>query len=250
MSFLKAVVDSFLLSPGIFVLAILLTGLYSISKRHWKAGITNVLIGVVMWMASITPVSDLLISKLEKGFTQPRDPQGDVIILLGGGILRELNDPEMEIPNPDGDMYGRILAAARLQKKLHLPIIVSGGWLRDFPIPIAEIARQILIEMGVKSDSIIMDKTSRDTYENARNTVRICRRLGYSRPILVTSAFHMKRAVMSFKSFNMDVLPYPTNFRVKKNDGYRWSEYLPSGFKDTWIALHEYIGLIYYRLAY
>ncbi len=250
MSLLKAIVDSFLLTPAIFVLAILIIGFYSLSKRHWKIGIINILIGALMWMASITPVSDLLFSGLEKNFTQPSHPQGDVIILLGGGVLREINDPERAIPNPDGDMYGRILTAARLQKRLHLPIIVSGGWLRNFPIPIAEIARQILINIGVPSDSIIMDRTSRDTYENAKNTARICRRLGYSRPILVTSAFHMKRAVMSFKSFNMDVIPYPTNFRFRRKGGYRWSEYLPSGFKDTWIALHEYIGLIYYRLAY
>ncbi len=250
MSLLKAIVDSFLLTPGIFVLAILMAGSYFLSKRHWKAGIINILIGAIMWMVSITPVSDLLISQLEKNFIQPIDPEGDVIILLGGGVLREMNDPEKGIPNPDGDMYGRILAAARLHKMLHLPIIVSGGWLRNSSIPIAEIARQILIEMGIPSDSIIMDRTSRDTYENARNTVSICRRLGYSKPILVTSAFHMKRAVMSFKSFNMDVIPYPTNFRFRSKGGYRWSEYLPSGFKDTWIALHEYIGLIYYRLAY
>ncbi|HBR22863.1 MAG TPA: YdcF family protein, partial [Nitrospiraceae bacterium] len=97
---------------------------------------------------------------------------------------------------------------------------------------------------------IIAEDKSRDTIENAKYTMEICKKLKYKKPILVTSACHMKRAIMSFRKIGIDVLPVPANFRTWKNKKYSWESYLPGNFGDANTAIHEYLGLLLYKFAY
>jgi uncharacterized SAM-binding protein YcdF (DUF218 family) len=114
----------------------------------------------------------------------------------------------------------------------------------------AVIIKRFLLDLGVPADKIIMEDKSRDTIENAKYTVKIFEKLNYKKPILVTSACHMKRAIMSFRKVGVEVLPVPSNFRTWKNKRYGWESYLPGNFDDANTAIHEYLGLIFYRFAY
>ena len=75
---------------------------------------------------------------------------------------------------------------------------------------------------------------------------------GYKNPILVTSASHLKRSLLSFKKIGIDIVPYPANFRSKRIKNYQLYSYLPrsSSLMTTSIALHEYLGIFFFNLAY
>ncbi|MCZ6803061.1 MAG: YdcF family protein [Proteobacteria bacterium] len=68
---------------------------------------------------------------------------------------------------------------------------------------------------------------------------------------LVTHAWHMPRAVMMFEHEGINVTPAPTIFVIDVTDP-AWSYYIPSAsaLYGTRIALHEYIGMLWYKLRY
>jgi len=97
---------------------------------------------------------------------------------------------------------------------------------------------------------LILEAKSRDTFENAKFAQEICAKLDFANPILVTSAYHMKRAIMSFGKFGLEITPFPTGFRSCRNEQYNWKAYLPDDFKKASIAIREYLGLVFYEFAY
>jgi uncharacterized SAM-binding protein YcdF (DUF218 family) len=188
---------------------------------------------------------------LESEFQIPQNVKGDVIILLGGGSLPKAPDFS-GLGIPTDTMLGRIVTAVRLQQKLNVPIIVSGGKVYQNESSEASIAKRLLIDLGVKEDEIILDEKSRDTYENAKYTKEICLRNDYKHPILVTSASHLKRSLLSFESVGIDLVPYPASFKSKRDPTYRLHEFLPrsGSLAQSSSALHEYLGILFYKLAY
>lgn len=245
----KKILTPFLMPPGIFIFLLIFSGLCLFFRKNWKTGFLNCSIGIFMWALSISPVSDPMLRGLESDFKILENPGGDVIILLGGGVSDEVPDLS-GAGAPSGEMFGRLITAVRLQKKLGLPVIVSGGSVFKGRKAEATIVKRFLVDLGVPSDKVIAEDKSRDTIENAKYTMEICKRLKYKKPILVTSAFHMKRAIMSFEKVGLDVLPVPANFRTWENKKYGWESYLPGGFDDVAVALREYLGLIFYKFAY
>jgi uncharacterized SAM-binding protein YcdF (DUF218 family) len=245
----KKIVEPFLLPPGLFILLLLFFGIKFFSKKNWKAGMFNIIIALIMWGMSIMPFSDPLLMRLESGFEIPKDPKGDVIILLGGGINPE--SPDISgIGVPLEGMLDRIVTAVRLQKRLNIPVIVSGGKMFSRKTSEASIVKRFLIDLGVPSDKIITEEKSRDTIENARYSQEICIKAGFLHPILVTSAYHMRRAVMSFEKTGMNVLPFPSGFQTSPEKKYYWFDYLPTDFDVVRKTMKEYLGLLFYKYAY
>ena len=251
MFYLKKIITPFILPPGVFVLVLIISGMLFIYLKRRKIGIFNLGVGILFWIFCSTPFSNFLISGLESEFQIPRKVNGDVIILLGGGIIDEAPDFS-GFGIPSDRMMSRIVTAVRLQKNLDIPIIVSGGKWDENMSSEALIARRFLIDLGVDEDQIIIEEKSKDTYENARFTSEICSRKDYQNPILVTSASHMKRSLLSFKKFDVNVVPFPSSFKSKNVSSLHWLSYLPrsSSLMLTSDAFHEYLGLFFYRIAY
>lgn len=224
MFILKKILTSFLLPPGIFIIALIFIGALFLFKKRWKIGIVNCLIGCLMWVLSISPVSNALLRGFEIGTYIPENPQGDVIFLLGGGSSEH--------------KFERFVAAVGLQKRLDLPII----------IPTEKYYKDLLIEFGLPSDKIIIENKSRDTIENAAFAHEICAKSGYERPIIVTSAYHIRRAAMIFEKAGMNVTAFPAHHISWGTKGLR--DYLPHNFVKSSIAIKEYAGLLFYNLAY
>jgi uncharacterized SAM-binding protein YcdF (DUF218 family) len=247
--FLKKVLSAFILPPGIFITLSLFLGVFFLFKKQTRAAIASLFLGSLMWIFSICPVSDALLRGLESDYKIPYNPRGDVIVLLGGGIYDKA--PDMTGRGiPSEEMMGRIVTAVRLQKRLGIPVIVSSGRAFENREPETGIDARFLVDLGVPSQKIIFEDKSRDTIENARYTKKICDSLGFKNPILVTSAFHMKRSVLSFGKAGLKVAPFPANFRTWAGRKYIWIDYLPQDFSASGAAAHEYLGLLYYRFAY
>jgi len=247
----KKLVAPFLLPPGLFILALLLSGVFLIFWHRRKIGIFNLVVGLLFWILCSAPFSNFLMRGLESDFQIPQPVKGDVIVLLGGGSID--NVPDFSgYGIPTDRMIGRIVTAVRLQKYLNIPIIISSGKVHKNSSAGAFIAKRFLIDLGVEEGQIVIEDKSRDTYENAKYTREICLRNGYKNPILVTSASHLKRSLLSFRKVGIDIMPYPANFRSKRIQNYELYSYLPhsSHLMTTTIALHEYLGILFYNLAY
>jgi len=247
----KKLITAFMLPPGIFILALLLAGTVLLACKRRLTGIFLVVFGLIMWILSITPVTDLLLGGLLRDI-EPGDnlKRGDVIVLLGGGVddrLVDLSGKPGILPESSVD---RLVTAARLAARRGVPIIVSGGSAPGSEVAEADAARRYLLDLGVPAAAIIAEGASTVTYENAENVREICRRRGFTRPILVTSAYHLKRALWSFKKAGLTCIPFANGLASLPVREYSWEHFLPGSFDAAARYLHEYIGLFYYRLVY
>jgi uncharacterized SAM-binding protein YcdF (DUF218 family) len=251
MFIVKKIVTPFLVPPGIFVVFLLVSSLWFLRRKSRKASAVNFFLAFLVWIVSIAPVSDAMLRGLEAQFSIPGNPEGDVIILLGGGVDDVVPDLS-GIGAPSEEMMGRIMTAVRLQRRLHIPIIVSGGIVFKDKKAEAPIVRRFLVDLGVPGENIITEERSRDTIENARYSMKICGARGYSRALLVTSASHMKRALLSFRNAGMEVTPFPSGFKAMGKKNYGWEDFLPDAgeLKKGSTAIRECIGLLYYKVAY
>jgi uncharacterized SAM-binding protein YcdF (DUF218 family) len=117
----KKIVTPFILPPGLFILVLLLSGVFLIFWHRRKIGIFNLVVGLLFWIFCSAPFSNFLMSGLESEFQIPQNVEGDVIILLGSGSID--NVPDFSgYGIPTDRMFGRIVTAVRLQKDLNIPI--------------------------------------------------------------------------------------------------------------------------------
>ena len=208
---------AWILPPGIFILAMLGIAVYLWKKRHQHraAGLLAAL-ACVLYLLSIGAVADRLMGDLERTYDVPAEAQGDVIVMLGGGAIADVQDVDgvgMLAQSPSS----RLLTVLRLYYIHRLPILLSGGQVFSDTGSEAEIARRVLLSLGVPGEMIYVETRSLTTGQNARYSAEILRREGFTQPILVTSAFHLPRAVLYFEREGFAVTPYPADFWVSGN---------------------------------
>lgn len=246
----KKCITPFLIPPGIFVLLLLVSGLRQMRKGNGKNGLFQCTLGLLLWLFSTTPFSDLLLKRLERGLEKSDSVKGDVIVVLGGGMHDEADDLSGK-GAPRGDSLERLVTAARLEKRLKIPVIVSGGAGFKDSRPEAPVMRRVLMDLGVPANRVLVENKSRDTMENAKYSEEICAKHGYRKIVLLTSSYHMKRSMTAFQKYGMTVTPYPANVRTHGHTRYGYISFLPSAssLTDTSAYMKEYLGMLYYRLA-
>ncbi len=245
----KKILTAFLLPPGVVVVLLLVTGVAFLwMKKRGTAGFINLLLGALLWAASISPVSDFLVQGLEAGFDNPTAITGDVILLLGGGTIDEAVDMTGK-GFPSDDMLARIITAVRLQRRLDIPVLITSGKVFPEKMAGAAIVKRLMMDLGVPGDRIFLEEKSRDTAENARYSITICRERGWKDPILLTSSIHLNRSVMLFERYGLKTKPFPAYLVDAAVAPDHWSDFLPHAYAlaDTAAALHEYLGICYYR---
>lgn len=235
---------SFVLPPGLFVVLLLLLALWlwrNARKQAW----TLLAVTMLFYLCTTSLVGDALIRSLEGRYEQPVRPEGDSIVVLGGGATT--GTPDLD---GDGNLLGsaanRLLTAVRLHRETGLPILFSGGSVFADSGNEADIARRQLIGLGVSPDKIMVENRSLNTEQNARFTAELLVREGLSRPILVTSAFHLPRAMVEFNNAGMKPTPFPTDYQASASLRLYPGKFSPSpgALNQTGTALKEYVGLI------
>ena len=246
---IKKIVSAFLLPPGIFILLLTGAGAVLWMRKKKAGGIFNLAMAALLWLLATVPVADRLMAPLERPYADFKKPAGDVIVLLGGGIAEGVPDFSGK-GAPSADMLSRIVTAVRLQRQIDVPIIVSGGKVYQNISSEAGIARRILTDLGVSEKKIIVEENSRDTFDNARYTREICRDRGFERPIVLTSAYHLRRALYLFEKAGLTVTAFPADFQTAPDRRYGWQDLLPSTGSLDSTAMHCMSTLVwlYYRL--
>lgn len=200
---------------------------------------------LTFYLLSIPATTDILVRSLENRYSLLEKIEGDVIIMLCGGATSKTPDLN-GLGNLTGASANRLLSTARLQRITNLPIIVSGGKTLKSSDNEAMVAKRQLVELGIPANMIITEFKSRNTIENVQFVIDILDEKQFKRPILVTSALHMTRAVKLFSKQNVTVLPFPTDYLVNAQMDITFLSFIPGGtsLNNLELCLKEYIGML------
>lgn len=253
MTFLSAVFTGLFLSPLLFVLP-LAAGAVLILARRRRAGASMVLsAAAALLLLSVQPVTDLLIRPLEDAYPPPSAEElagCSAVVVLGNGV-RKLVPGEGGRSFPGAEQLARLVAGIRARRTPLQTVIVSGGevWADAESEPEADAMKRLLVELGVYQETVIAERESRNTWENARNSAVILAEKGVLRAVLVTSAYHMPRSMLSFRAAGVDCVPFGADYKAHRGS-YRPLDFLPDfgSLKTSFLALHEYVGILAYKL--
>jgi len=247
MSFIFTKTLLFLLLPPASILLLMFLG-FLLMWSHRLLGRLLITAGfILLYGLSIGPVSDALIAPLEAGWRPlaVKDVKADLIVVLGGGAV-DLSVLGLE-PVPNSGSLERVVAAVKLYRSLHIPMVITGGAgdpvrpeLSDAD-PMARVA----LDLGVPKKHVMVDNSSFNTLASARNMKA---RFSGKRMVLVTSAYHLKRSVAMFQKQGLEVLPQPSGFQSAPrfrtfHDAIPRLEFL----HISSIAISERLSLSWYR---
>jgi uncharacterized SAM-binding protein YcdF (DUF218 family) len=240
-----------LLQPGNLLLLCLLAGVFLLLRGRRRGELLVVLSAIGFLLLAVAPIGRAMMLVLEQRFPHPSKlpDRIDGILVLGGAV-----DPRISLAYGEtvfNDSVGRVLAGvalARHHPEAKLALVSGEGEL--FPVGFAESRATLdfVLEEGIPATRIIVEERSRSTHENAVFAKELIRPGSDQNWILVTSAFHMPRAVAAFRAVEWPVIPYPVDFRVDPRTGLRANFNLLEGLGTSTTAGKEWAGLVGYRL--
>jgi uncharacterized SAM-binding protein YcdF (DUF218 family) len=253
MLFVISKVLGFFATPSNLVIAIGILGLLLLPTRFARAGRWLAFVSlIVLAIIGLSPVGNALILPLEQRFPpwNAADGAPTGIIVLGGAVSPDISAARNEVAL--NEAAERLTVAAELA--LRYPkarILFSGGSgaLIFGEGTEAEFAMRVFESFGIPRRRVILEDRSRNTVENAILSKDIARPQPGERWLLVTSAYHMPRAIGIFRKAGFDVEPYPVDWRTAGNeDVFRPFGTVGDGLRRTDTAVREWVGLLAYWL--
>lgn len=247
MLFLNKLLPVFVLPVGIVLVLLLLVAW---KKWRWLA----LMAAMTLYLASIPAVGGRLLNRLET--VHPRlkvdeAPAADAVLVLGG---------TMGSPAPAGyqpnwsdavDRFEGGLALVQAGKAARL-LFTGAPQSTDESIESEGAAmRRHAIARGVPAEKIHVLGKVGNTADEARELAQLVRTNDLKRVLLVTSAWHMPRAMRQFRKAGVEITAFPVDFRYEPHRARPYMDYLPGadGLKLTETALRETYGIVFYALT-
>lgn len=249
MSFVLSKIVWALLAPGTLLL-IALTLAFLLHRRHPRtSGALNGLAVLGLAAPALMPMSYWIDGPLERRFPSPTLPERvDGIIVLGGALdtvtARITGQPEL---NDAAERITSFVELSRRYPQAKLVYTGGSGLVLHQDVPESDIAERLFAAVGLAPERIVFERTSRNTWENAVFSQRLVHPQPAERWLLVTSAWHMPRAVGCFRRIGWNVTPYPVD-----HVGANASDWL--GFNvdvqlhAVTLGMKEWVGLVSYHL--
>lgn len=223
-----------------------------LARRH-RIGLRLLGTGLLLFLAlAVLPAGFWLMRPLEMRYAAPdlsREAPPAIIVLAGGEALPASalrGAPEFNSA-PERLLTGLALARRFPDARLYL---VGGVSLPDGTRD-TDVMRQAALSLGFDAARIHVINDTLNTCENARAVTAHLGRQPLRHSLLVTSAYHLPRAMLCFEAVNASVTPVPVDYQT-------WPIRSPLGsvkldplnslsLADR--ALHEWVGLFYYRIT-
>ncbi|MCK0210007.1 YdcF family protein [Starkeya koreensis] len=239
--------------PSTFLTLLAALGLL-LALRWRRVGLAIAALGGAgLLLAGLGPFGRVLLVELENRFPAYADDGGrvDGVIVLGGAELPVITaargQPSFQ------ESAERILAMGELARRYPQARLVfagGGGSLSPQAMQEAEVVRLALPQIGVEESRVEFERASRNTAENARLARALLQPKPGERWLLVTSGYHMPRAVGCFEAAGFPVVPYPVDFRTAGEAGWlRPFDSVAQGLGFFDLAVREWIGLAAYYLT-
>ncbi len=245
----------FVLTPSNFLILLGLLGCLLLFTEFGRgfgrvlaiAGFLGLLVG------GLSPLSAWVLGPLENRFPAFTDDDRPVagVIVLGGAVEADTSLGRGQITVNDAGE--REIALADLGRRFpQARLVFSGGAgsTREDAVSEAEIVSRYADTLGVPRNRLILEQQSRNTHENAVFSARMTGPKPGERWLLVTSAWHMPRAVGCFRKAGFDVTAYPVDYRTNwPRDATRFASFASDGLAELDIGVKEWIGLVAYKVA-
>jgi uncharacterized SAM-binding protein YcdF (DUF218 family) len=243
----------FIAAPTNLCVVVLCTGMLLTFSRWQRAGRALILSGGLMLvLIAISPLPRAMVRPLEDRFAQvpiTDSAKIDGIVVLGGAIGSGRGQVRFS------EAASRMTYAAALAKKHPNAKLVFTGGSTNLIAAVtqteADSAAQFFAEMGIESNRIILENKARNTYENGVLTARMVTPKPGERWILITSAYHMPRAIGVFRKAGLNLEAYPVDFNSSgtASDFIRPARRFAYSMNLADDTFKEWLGLVAYRLA-
>src|SRR5437763_8816881 len=228
----------FLAPPALFFTLCLVGAITALV--WWRIGIAIVLVSTLCLYVAATPAfSSYLAYQLETEIPENVDfTDAGAIVVLGADVRSG--------GGRDSDRIGpasleRLVLAVDAYRRLHLPILVSGGRIADWHVAVAQLMKSVLEDyFGIPV--AWSEQESRTTYENALYTAQLLRGEWINTVVVIAQREDLPRAIWSFKRVGIRAIPWPTPLRAFRLD--RVEDLLPDAeaFSESRHALHDMTG--------
>ncbi|SCY95264.1 YdcF family protein [Microvirga guangxiensis] len=245
----------FFTTPSNFLLSLILLGLaLALFRRLRKFGIGLSFAATILTIGlGLLPVSTYLMVPLEERFPPFKDDGRPVdgIILLGGSV--DASDSVSRGQLVANESAERLLDTIQLAHRYpQARILISGGGGNVFGDGVGEspVIAEYMKSIGIDPNRILIEDRSRTTSENALYSREVAQPKDGERWLLVTSAWHMPRAVGVFEKVGFSVTAYPVDFRTGGgSNNFRLFAFTSDGLRRLDVVAKEWIGLIGYYLT-
>jgi uncharacterized SAM-binding protein YcdF (DUF218 family) len=254
--FILAKVFWFLLQPSSLMLAMVIAGA-TLAFTTWRRLARGLLWGAVaaLLICGLSPLGDVLIRPLEQRFPRVElnllgAPITGIIVLGGAEDNRAMDIPQLAGLNEAAERYTEAVVLARRLPAARLVFSGGSGALLTTEPAEAETAGRLFEALGIAKDRITLESKSRDTCENALFSARLLDPRPEQRWLLVTSAWHMPRAMGCFRRARFPVEAWPVDYRAPRRLSLaQCNRSISEGLRRVDIVAREYVGLAVYYLA-
>jgi uncharacterized SAM-binding protein YcdF (DUF218 family) len=238
------------LSPFLWIIILIVISLF-LKKPKWKKRL-QIAAFVILIVFSNPLLYRLCLSAWEKGLFPASSMAGkaDIAVVMGGMASFQESTGRIRF-NGSAD---RLFQALELYKKGYVKkIVISGGnpLLLRKERPESAFLKSYLLLIGITESDVFTEERSRDTRENASYTAQLFRENGWEkRIVLVTSAFHSRRARFAFEREGFQVTPYDAD-PTKSIRPVNLKEVLvpdPGKFGNWQLLIKEWVGLAVYKI--
>jgi len=242
-------------APGNFLVLLLLTGVFlATAAREDLQVIGKRLcfdVAFLFFLIAIFPVGNWMLLPLENLFPPAKLDHVDGIIVIGGDENPELTEARNQ-PGVHASADYYLAFAALAHQYPQAKLVFSGGSNRLRPDTAsaneAGVAKEALTTLGLSPDRITFEEKSRNTHENAVDAAALVHPKPSEKWLLVTSAFHMPRAIASFRKAGWNIYAAPADYHTNGQFASELNFNFVQHLTEMTIAAHEYYGLIAYRL--
>lgn len=245
----------FVVTPTNFLILVgLAGGVLLRAGRGVRLGRGLVLFGAIgLAVAGFSPFSAWISLPLEERFPPfvADDAPVTGIIVLGGGAEAQTTSARRQIVvNDAGEREIAMADLARRYPDARLVFSGGSGNLGDGSVAEAAVIGRYADSLGLPRTRLILEDRSRNTHENAVFAAGLVKPKAGERWLLVTSAWHMPRAVGCFRKAGFAVTAHPVDYRTGGwADAGRFNSFASDGLMLLDLVVKEWIGLAAYRLA-
>lgn len=236
--------------PFLWVLLLLLLALFLQSAKKKRYCLVSAV--VILVVLSNPLLSNIAWRAWEVGAVPVSQVQPHDVAIILTGVTRYRSDIPDRIHTAKGaDRFLQALQLYRLGKVDKFLISGGSGLIMKDRVPEADQIEKILLMAGVPEKDIITESNSRNTRENAINTAQVlAQHPEWKRLLLVTSAFHMRRAKGCFREAGVKTDTYSTDFYARERSYALDETIIPSiDAFDLWhLLIHEVAGYMVYKL--
>lgn len=237
------------LLPPFSLVLLLVAALVLYRKRPRMAFSLILLVAFALFTLSTPWVGGVLRKSLEVSnpVNLQAPPTADAIVVLGGGRRTQVGEYGGDTLNSYS--LERLRYAVRLQRATQLPLLATGGMPGGGSVSEGALMRKVSSE-ELHTPVRWIEEAALTTWDNARYSAPILKKAGVKRILLVTDAAHLRRAVPLFEQQGFQVIPAGVHFASTRIDNPLSLLPSASGLRDSHYALHEWLGIVWYRLRH